>query len=120
MLLKALDRVEADEVAVVDTPPGNERVLAKAIEKADSRHDPHADRRGRDRSGRSGARTRAQQDAGRLGDLLRRTYTRDYQDVVGGVGGGERAGVGEHPGARGDRVPASRCSSSPRRWRGRH
>ena len=36
MLLKALERVEADEVAVVDTPPGNERLLAKAIEKADT------------------------------------------------------------------------------------
>ena len=36
MLLKALDRVETDEVAVVDTPPGNERVLVKAIEKADA------------------------------------------------------------------------------------
>src|SRR5262245_33764310 len=36
MLLKALDRVDDGTVAVVDTPPGNERVLAKAIEKADS------------------------------------------------------------------------------------
>ena len=34
MLLKALDRVERDEIAVVDTPPGNERLLAKAIEQA--------------------------------------------------------------------------------------
>src|SRR4051794_34679089 len=33
MLLKALDRIEGDEVAIVDTPPGNERLLAKAIEK---------------------------------------------------------------------------------------
>ena len=35
LLLKALDRIDADEVAVVDTPPGNERLLAKAIERAD-------------------------------------------------------------------------------------
>jgi len=35
LLLKTLARVEADEIAVVDTPPGNERMLAKAIEAAD-------------------------------------------------------------------------------------
>ena len=35
LLLKALDRIDAEEVAVVDTPPGNERLLAKAIERAD-------------------------------------------------------------------------------------
>jgi len=35
LLLKVLDRVEPDEVAVVDTPPGNERLLAKAVERAD-------------------------------------------------------------------------------------
>ena len=34
LLTKALDRVERDDVAVVDTPPGNERLLAKAIERA--------------------------------------------------------------------------------------
>jgi chromosome partitioning protein len=35
MLLKALDRIDWDDVAVIDTPPGNERLLAKAIERAD-------------------------------------------------------------------------------------
>jgi chromosome partitioning protein len=35
LLLKALGRVGDDEVAVVDTPPGNERLLAKAIDAAD-------------------------------------------------------------------------------------
>ena len=34
LLLKTLDRVDHDGVAVVDTPPGHERVLAKAIERA--------------------------------------------------------------------------------------
>ena len=34
LLTKALDRVEVDDVALVDTPPGNERLLAKAIERA--------------------------------------------------------------------------------------
>lgn len=35
MLNKALDRIDTDEVAFVDMPPGNERLLAKAIERAD-------------------------------------------------------------------------------------
>ncbi len=34
LLIKALDRIDPEEVAVVDTPPGNERLLAKAIERA--------------------------------------------------------------------------------------
>jgi chromosome partitioning protein len=34
LLTKALDRVGADDVAIVDTPPGNERLLARAVEKA--------------------------------------------------------------------------------------
>ena len=33
--MKALDRIDTEEVAVVDTPPGNERLLVKAIERAD-------------------------------------------------------------------------------------
>ena len=32
---KTLDRVDGDDVAVVDTPPGHERLLAKALERAD-------------------------------------------------------------------------------------
>jgi chromosome partitioning protein len=34
LLIKALDRIDDEDVAVVDTPPGNERLLAKAIERA--------------------------------------------------------------------------------------
>src|SRR4051812_30939004 len=34
LLMKALDKVGRDDVAVVDTPPGNERLLAKALERA--------------------------------------------------------------------------------------
>jgi chromosome partitioning protein len=34
LLLRALERVARDDVAIVDTPPGNERLLAKAIERA--------------------------------------------------------------------------------------
>jgi chromosome partitioning protein len=35
LLTKALAGIDGEEVAVVDTPPGNERLLAKAIEMAD-------------------------------------------------------------------------------------
>ena len=34
LLLKALDRVASSDVAVVDTPPGQERLLLKALERA--------------------------------------------------------------------------------------
>ena len=34
LLLKALGRVPDDDVAIVDTPPGHERLLAKAMERA--------------------------------------------------------------------------------------
>jgi chromosome partitioning protein len=35
LLVRTLDRVDHDDVAVVDTPPGHERLLAKALERAD-------------------------------------------------------------------------------------
>lgn len=35
LLTRALGRVEDDTVAIVDTPPGHERLLGKAIERAD-------------------------------------------------------------------------------------
>ncbi len=35
LLTRALSRIDGEEVAVVDTPPGNERLLAKAIDLAD-------------------------------------------------------------------------------------
>ena len=35
LLSKALAKIDDDEVAVVDTPPGHERLLAKALEHAD-------------------------------------------------------------------------------------
>jgi chromosome partitioning protein len=34
LLIKALERVGGDDVAIVDTPPGHERLLAKALERA--------------------------------------------------------------------------------------
>ena len=36
LLTKTLDRVDAEDIAVVDTPPGHERLLAKALERADA------------------------------------------------------------------------------------
>ena len=82
LLLKALDRIDPEEVAVVDTPPGNERLLAKAIERADVVVVPT----------RIGGVETARVEA--VLDLVprklpvglvicsARTYTRDYQDVV--------------------------------------
>ena len=34
LLTRALDRVGADDLAIVDTPPGHERLLAKALDRA--------------------------------------------------------------------------------------
>jgi chromosome partitioning protein len=82
MLLKALDRIEADDVAVVDTPPGNERLLAKAIERADVVVIPTRI------GGVETARVEAVLDVVPrklpVGLVISsaRTYTRDYQDVV--------------------------------------
>jgi chromosome partitioning protein len=82
LLLKALDKIDAEEVAVVDTPPGNERLLAKAIERADVVIVPT----------RIGGVETARVEA--VLDLVprklpvglvissARTYTRDYQEVV--------------------------------------
>jgi chromosome partitioning protein len=36
LLTKTLDRIDGDGVAVVDTPPGHDRLLAKALERADA------------------------------------------------------------------------------------
>jgi chromosome partitioning protein len=82
MLTKALTRVGPEDVAIVDTPPGNERLLAKAIESADVIVIPT----------RIGGVETARVEA--VLDLVprripvglvicsARTYTRDYQDVV--------------------------------------
>ncbi len=83
MLTKALSRIDAEEdVAVVDTPPGSERLLAKAIEVADAIIIPTRI------GGVETARVEAVLDLvpRRLPVGLvvcsARTYTRDYQDVV--------------------------------------
>jgi chromosome partitioning protein len=82
MLLKALSRIDPEDSAIVDTPPGNDRLLAKAIEAADAIVIPT----------RIGGVETARVEA--VLDLVprrmpvglvissARTYTRDYQDVV--------------------------------------
>jgi chromosome partitioning protein len=82
LLLKALDRIDPEDVAIVDTPPGNERLLAKAIERADVVVVPT----------RVGGVETARVEA--VLDLVprkvpvglvissARTYTRDYQEAV--------------------------------------
>lgn len=84
LLARALDRIDGDDVAVVDTPPGDERILTRALGLADVVVIPT----------RVGGVETARVEA--VIDLLprkvpyglviasARTYTRDYQDVVAG------------------------------------
>jgi chromosome partitioning protein len=82
LLSKTLDRVEGDDIAVVDTPPGHERLLAKALERADAVVIPTRV------GGVETARVEAVLDMvpKRLPTGLviasARTFTRDYQDTV--------------------------------------
>ena len=82
LLVKALDRIEGEEVAVVDTPPGNERLLAKAIERADVVVVPT--RIGGVETARVEAVLEVVPRKLPVGLVIcsARTYTRDYQDVV--------------------------------------
>ena len=83
LLVKSLDRIEGDDVAVVDTPPGHERLLAKALERADVVIVPTRV------GGVETARVEAVLDmvpkrlpAG-LVFASARTFTRDYQETLG-------------------------------------
>jgi chromosome partitioning protein len=82
LLVKALDRVDGEEVAVVDTQPGNERLLAKAIDKADTVVIPT--RIGGVETARVEAVLEMVPRKTPVGLVIcsARTYTRDYQDVV--------------------------------------
>jgi chromosome partitioning protein len=85
LLSKALDRIKGDDdIAIVDTPPGHEQLLAKALDRADAVVIPT----------RVGGVETPRVEAV-LGMIPRRvpvglvicsarTYTRDYQDVVAG------------------------------------
>jgi len=82
LLLKVLDQIEANEVAVIDTPPGHERLLAKAIERADVVVIPTRV------GGVETPRVEAVLDmvprnvAVGLAICSARTYTRDYHEMV--------------------------------------
>jgi chromosome partitioning protein len=82
LLTKTLDRIEGDDIAVVDTPPGHERLLAKALERADVVVIPTRV------GGVETARVEAVLDMvpKRLPTGLvfssARTFTRDYQETV--------------------------------------
>jgi chromosome partitioning protein len=83
LLVKTLDRIDGeDDVAVVDTPPGHERLLAKALERADVVVIPTRV------GGVETARVEAVLDMvpKRLPTGLvfasARTFTRDYQETV--------------------------------------
>jgi len=82
LLLKALGRVPDDDVAIVDTPPGHERLLAKAMERAGAVVVPTRV------GGVETPRANAVLDLvpGNLPAGLviasARTYTRDYQDAL--------------------------------------
>ncbi len=82
LLLKTLDRVDAGEVAVVDTPPGHERLLAKAIERADAVVIPT--RVGGVETPRVEAVLDLVPTKTPVGLVIcsARSYTRDYQDMV--------------------------------------
>jgi chromosome partitioning protein len=82
LLVKALDRVGGEDVAVVDTPPGHERLLAKALDRAAAAVVPTRV------GGVETPRVAAVLDmmpAGVPAGLVissARTFTRDYQDAV--------------------------------------
>jgi chromosome partitioning protein len=84
LLLKALERTSDRDVAVVDTPPGQERLLAKALDRATVVVVPTRI------GGVETARAAAVLDlvpAGTPAGLVissARTFTRDYQDAVAG------------------------------------
>jgi chromosome partitioning protein len=82
LLLKALDRIDGTDVAIIDTPPSHERLLAKAIDRADVVIIPTRV------GGVETPRVEAVLDmvppnvAVGLAICSARTYTRDYQEMV--------------------------------------
>ena len=82
LLTKALERVEDDEVAVVDTPPGHERLLGKALDMASVAVVPT--RVGGVETTRAEAVFELIPRGVPAGLVIAsaRTYTRDYQDAV--------------------------------------
>lgn len=82
LLTRALGRVADDEVAVVDTPPGNERLLGKAMERADVVVVPT--RVGAMENPRVGLVLSMVPEGTPAGLVIcsARTFTRSYQDTI--------------------------------------
>jgi chromosome partitioning protein len=82
LLTKALGAVDSDDVALVDTPPGHERLLAKALEAADAVIVPT--RVGGVETARVEAVLEMVPRKTPAGVVIcsARTYTRDYQQAV--------------------------------------
>ncbi len=82
LLVRTLDRIDGDDIAVVDTPPGHERLLAKALEQADVVIIPTRV------GGVETARVEAVLDmvpkrlSAGLVFASARTFTRDYQETI--------------------------------------
>ena len=103
LLVKALDRVSSGDVALVDTPPGHERLLAKALERANVVIVPTRV------GGVETSRATAALDivpAGTPAGLVissARTFTPRLPRCARRLGGGGRAGLGHGAGAGGHR-----------------
>jgi chromosome partitioning protein len=82
LLLKALDKIDGDGVAVADTPPGNERMLTKAFDRADVVVIPT--RIGGIEASRVDAILNLVPTNTPVGLVVcsARTFTRDYQDAL--------------------------------------
>jgi chromosome partitioning protein len=86
LLAKALEKMDADDIAVVDTPPGHERLLGKALDEATVAVVPT--RVGGIETRRAGAvldMVPSKVPAG-LVICSARTFTRDYQDAMASWG----------------------------------
>ena len=82
LLTKALDKIEPGEIAIVDPPPGNEKLLGTALERATAVVLPT--RVGGIETSRAEAAYGLVPDGLRAGLVITsaRTYTRDYRDAL--------------------------------------